>query len=88
MEDQPLYASSNTAFCAYVLAAGLLRYARAALSPDGRQVEFAFADPRGDGPELLRNWNAGIVQLVNPRVLLESRNKLVDEVKRLKNGSK
>ena len=78
------FSSANTQFSAYLMAAALLRYLRAERRPYG--VEFLFEDPDGRGEGLRADWGRGIVQMVNPKVLLATRNKLVDEVKRLTNG--
>jgi hypothetical protein len=79
------FSTANTQLACYITAAALLRYLRAERRPYG--VEFLFEDPLGRGEGLRSDWGRGIVQMVNPTVLLATRNKLIDEVKRLTNGS-
>jgi hypothetical protein len=76
----PLFISNNTQFSAYLIAANLLQFLRA---EPGIQVSFVFADPDGLGEDLRRNWHLDAVALVHPKRLLEARNRLVDEIKRL-----
>jgi hypothetical protein len=81
MADTPEFVTTSTSFSVYLIAAGLLRYLGA--SRPGREVEFSFADPLGHGPELERCWREGVVQMANPKTVLETRNRIIDEVKRL-----
>jgi hypothetical protein len=78
------FTTTNTRFACYILAANILRYLRA--ESGGHEVAFVFLDPDGAGEEHWRNWRAGIVSLVNPKTILEVRERLIDDVKRVKNG--
>jgi hypothetical protein len=81
MIDQS-FSTNNTQLAAYIIAANLLHYLRAELRE--QRVEFLFDDPQDIGKDIQRSWVTGLVSLVNPKVLLETRNKLIDEIKRLK----
>lgn len=73
----------NSNFASYLIAANLLRYLRAELVPDTRMVAFLLDDPKHRGEELLRQFNAGVAELVNARTLYEVRGFLLGEAKKV-----
>jgi hypothetical protein len=75
------FVARSTHLAIYIIAANLLRYLRAEQSEHA--VVFLFDDPHGQGADLERAWRAGIVQLVNPKIILDVRNKIIDEIKRV-----
>jgi len=80
------FKTSNTRLACYLLATGLLRYERA--EPGAAGVDFVFRDPAGAGEGLAADWRRGVASLVHPRVLLESRDRLIDDVKRVSKGAR
>ena len=83
-----LYRVQNTNFGAYLLAANKLRLKGAELAANSTVVELVFFDPEDFGPDLLRRFNVGAVELVNARTLFETRGYLMSEVKRVQAGGK
>lgn len=77
------YRSQNSNFVSYLIAANLLRYLSAELVPGTSAVEFLLDDPQCRGPELLRQFNAGVAEAVNARTLYEVRGFLLGEAKRV-----
>lgn len=73
----------NSNFVSYLVAANLLRYLSAELVPGTRTVVFLLHDPQCRGPELLRQFNAGVAEPVNARVLYEVRGFLLGEAKKV-----
>jgi hypothetical protein len=73
----------NTNFGAYLLAANKLRFKNAELASNSTVVELVFFDPDDLGPDLLRRFNVGAVELVNARTLFETRGYLLSEIKRV-----
>lgn len=77
-----LFRTVNLNFVAAALAADLFRYVGA--EPFGVNANFVLADPGDQGAELLRQWNAGIFPKVHPRVFMEARSFLQQEVQRVR----
>ncbi|MBI3477128.1 MAG: hypothetical protein HY010_15455 [Acidobacteria bacterium] len=78
----PKYATAQLNFASYLIALNLLQYQRAYLSADSRSVTFEFTDPDGLSSLYLSRFNASIGEC-NARVLLEVRNYLLSEAKRV-----
>jgi hypothetical protein len=81
-----LFRVQNTSFGAYLLAANKLRFKGAERASNSTVVELVFFDPDDLGPDLLRRFNVGAVELVNARTLFETRGYLMSEVKRVLAG--
>lgn len=73
----------NSNFVSYLIAANLLRYLSAELVPGTKTVVFVLHDPQCRGPELMRQFNAGVAEPVNARTLYEVRGFLLGEAKRV-----
>lgn len=73
----------NSNFVSYLVAANLLRYLSAERVPGTRTVVYLLHDPQCRGPELLRQFNAGVAESVNARTLYEVRGFLLGEAKRV-----
>jgi hypothetical protein len=82
-----LFRVQNTNFGAYLLAANKLRFKGAELAPESTVVELTFFDPDDLGPDLLRRFNVGAVELVNARTLFETRGYLMSEIKRVQTAA-
>ena len=82
-DPNPFFRSQNVNFTAYALAANLLRFSHAEINPNGRAVDFILVDGDKLGAEAVRRYNAGLVSMVNPRVLYEIRSFLIDEARRV-----
>lgn len=80
--ENPVYTCGSTQFASYLRATKSLVYLNAELQ-SGKKVVFLFSDPELVGSELRRNWDIGIVSSVNPKIFLEVRDRLLDEVKKL-----
>jgi hypothetical protein len=87
LQDQHYFSTSSTQFAAYIVAANLLQYLCAELRKNS-QVMFLFLDPHGHGNDIYHNWHFGVVNLVDPKVLFNARNKLVNEIMHLKKEGK
>lgn len=77
------FRSQNTNIVSYLIAANLLRYLNTELVPDTRTVVFVLHDPQCRGPELVRQFNAGVAEPINARTLYEVRGFLLGEAKRV-----
>ena len=82
-ENSAPFRCQNSNFVSYLIAANLLRYLSAELIPGTRTVVFLLHDPLCRGPELLRQFNAGVAESVNARTLYEVRGFLLSEAKRV-----
>jgi hypothetical protein len=82
--EQPApFRCHNSNFVSYLVAANLLRYLSAELVHGTRIVVYLLHDPQCRGPELLRQFNAGVAEPVNARTLYEVRGFLLGEAKRV-----
>jgi hypothetical protein len=84
--DAPTFRTVNSGFAAAALTADLMSYIDAEPSENGRDVVFILSDPETRGPELLREFTAGIFTRVHPRLFLEVKGFLQGEVRRIKNN--
>jgi hypothetical protein len=83
VSEQPAsFRCQNSNFVSYLIAANLLRYLSAEMVPGTRTVVFLLHDPQCRGPELLRQFNAGVAESVNARTLYEVRGFLLGEAKK------
>jgi len=73
LEKPAPFRCQNSNFVSYLVAANLLRYLSAEIVPGTRTVVFLLHDPQCRGPELMRQFNAGVAEPLNARVLYEVR---------------
>jgi hypothetical protein len=81
--QQPLFRTQSTAFAASIVAADLLRYVRTERAGPRGAAVFVFEDPRGEGDELSRRFNAGMFPRVEPKMLFSARGFLTEEMARV-----
>jgi hypothetical protein len=77
------FRTQSTSFAAALVASDQLRYSRAELHENGREVVFVFEDPFAQGDDLHRRFDAGMFPRVEPRVLFSARGFLTAEMARL-----
>ena len=85
-DSTPRFRTNSVAFVAALLAADQLEYVGAERSANGREVEFILEDPNKIATELQRRYNAGIFPSVNPKLHMEARGFLMNEVNRVREG--
>jgi hypothetical protein len=80
-ESTHLYVTSHTTYAAYILAKSRLRYCGCRTGKFG--IDFMFEDPKHEGGELLRAYNARTADPAEPVSLFDAYSFLRSEVRRI-----
>ena len=83
--DTPKFRSASVAFVAACLAADIFPYLGAEKASNGT-VEFILKDEHRIAAEYQRRYNAGVFPRVNPKLHMEARGFLMNEVNRVQEG--